>query len=183
MKIKIIHILSNILFAKLQNYFLQPWWKIANVANVTLKTNVALLNILLKIFLCVCLCFSWELKYYIEQKSMDIISCLLFYWKHRGSCLLIDWLCYFLFLFFSLWWLYVCDLQSSLCCWHTEVCRQACKSFSKLVIDVGGHYTLNVSISRLMIHRFYKKQGEQSIDNKPVSKSNPVSTSASAPAS
>lgn len=53
MKIKIIHILSNILFAKLQNYFLQPWWKIANIANVTLKTNVALLNILLKIFLCV----------------------------------------------------------------------------------------------------------------------------------
>lgn len=50
MKIKIIHILSNILFAKLQNYFLQPWWKIANIANVTLKTNVALLNILLKIF-------------------------------------------------------------------------------------------------------------------------------------
>lgn len=55
MKIKIIHILSNILFAKLQNYFLQPWWKIANVANVTLKTNVALLNILLK-FVCVCVC-------------------------------------------------------------------------------------------------------------------------------
>lgn len=85
--------------------------------------------------------------------------------------------------FFSLWWLYVCDLQSSLCSWHTEVCRQACRSFSKLVIDVGVHYTLNVSISRLMIHRFYIKQGEQSIDNKPVSKSNPVSTSASAPAS
>lgn len=59
MKIKIIHILSNILFAKLQKYFLQPWWKIANIANVTLKTNVALLNILLKIFLCVCVyCFS-----------------------------------------------------------------------------------------------------------------------------